>query len=72
MAGTGRGREAYLTPAGSMPGASEVELNRLRDVLAARKGRGGAARTGGATRGGARRRARELAERAARAMDEGE
>ncbi|MGH8566470.1 MAG: protein kinase domain-containing protein [Gammaproteobacteria bacterium] len=64
--------EAYLTPAGSMPGASEAELDRLRAVLAARKAEEAQRKREAQRAEGARRRARELAERAARAMDEGE
>ncbi|MDQ3583297.1 MAG: hypothetical protein M3495_17565, partial [Pseudomonadota bacterium] len=64
--------EAYLTPAGSMPGASEAELNRVRDVLAARKAEEAQRGREAQRAAEARRRTRELAERAARAMDEGE
>ncbi|MGQ0593380.1 MAG: protein kinase domain-containing protein [Gammaproteobacteria bacterium] len=64
--------EAYLTPAASIPGASEAELDRLRDVLAARKAEEAQRGREAQRAEGARRRARELAERVARAMDEGE
>ena len=64
--------EAYLTPARPMPGASEAELDRLRHVLAARKAEEAQRGREAQRAEEARRRARELAERAARAMDEGE
>ncbi|MGH8478291.1 MAG: protein kinase domain-containing protein [Gammaproteobacteria bacterium] len=64
--------EAYLMPASSIPGASEAELERLRDVLGARKAEEAQRGREAQRAERARRRARELAERAARAMDEGE